>query len=445
MKNLNLIEPKTLSGFMELEPSRQRLFNAVLDTIRHSFEAYSFLPIDTPVIEYSSVLNAKAGEETQKQIYRFLKGDTDMSLRFDLTVPLAKYVAKNYHNLTFPFRRYQIGKVYRGERPQKGRFREFYQADIDIVGDGALSIFCDAEIPSIIAGVFKSLGFNDFTIMLSNRKILQGFLESLKLQEKTTAIGTVLDKLKKIGIEKVKEELVKLDIKKSAIDKITKFISIAGTTNEQISILNSQFSALDSQLFTYGVNELQQVIDGIRAFGISDKNFQIDLSIIRGLDYYTGTVFETFIMGHESVGSVCSGGRYGNLAGLYIDKQLPGVGISIGVTRLFDKLESELAKNLKPTPSSDVLVVSADNNITSLIPIAMKLKELGLSPLLFLEDTKLKKKFQYAEKLNIPFMVIIGENERETNTITLKNLNSGKQLEQIALKEVHKIIIDFYN
>jgi len=440
MKNNNLIEPKTLSGFMELEPNRQRLFNTVLDTIRNSFETYSFLPIDTPVIEYSSVLNAKAGEETQKQIYRFTKGDTDMSLRFDLTVPLAKYVAKNYHNLAFPFRRYQIGKVYRGERPQKGRFREFYQADIDIVGDGNLSVICDAEIPSIIAGVFKALGFNDFTICLSNRKILQGFLESLDLIDKTIAIGTVLDKLKKIGLDKIKEELVKLEIKKTAIDKIIEFVSITGTTDEQLKILNSQFANSNYKLLNIGIAELSQVVNTIRAFGISDNNFILDLSIIRGLDYYTGTVFETFIKGHESVGSVCSGGRYDNLAGLYIDKQLPGVGISIGVTRLFDKLETELAKNLTLKPISQVLIVSADSDMTTLPTIAAKLKNLNITPLLYLEDCKLKKKFQYAEKLCIKYMAIIGESERTNNTVTLKNLITGEQWQQITLEEVVKII-----
>jgi len=427
-KNNNIIEPKTLSGFMELTPNRQILFNRIVDTIRASYEAFGFLPLDTPVLEYSSVLFAKAGEETQKQIYRFTKGDTDMAMRFDLTVPLAKYVAKNYHTLAFPFRRYQIGKVYRGERPQKGRFREFYQADIDIIGDGSLNILCDSEIVATITTVFQSLGFCDFKIQISNRRILSGFLSDLGLGDKASYIGTVLDKLKKLGLDKTKAELEKLEVQQKYICKLLEFISIDGTNDQKLVAL-SKIKGGDE--FTSGLSELQAVVKGIRDFGVSDSNFNIDLTIVRGLDYYTGTVFETFLTGHESVGSVCSGGRYDNLAGLYIDKNLPGVGISIGVTRLFDKLENDF--KLYCAAYTDVLVVSADDSTDSILQTASKFRESDVKSLAYLEPAKLKNKFKYAEKLGIKFMAIIGETERANNTITLKNLESGEQWQSITL------------
>jgi len=432
----SIIEPKTLAGFMELLPSRQILFNRIVDEVRSSYESFGFLPLDTPALEYSSVLFAKAGDEVEKQVYRFTKGDTDMALRFDLTVPLAKYVAKNYHNLAFPFRRYQIGKVYRGERPQKGRFREFYQADIDIIGDGSLSILCDAEIPAIIATVFKKLGFNDFSILLSNRKILQGFLSDLGLKEKRAAISTVLDKLKKIGLEKTEIELQKLGIKQKDIAKILSFIVKGLYLKDQV--IESLENMKGGEEFKQGVQELKTVVNGIRAFGVSDDNFDIDLTIVRGLDYYTGTVFETFLTGHEDIGSVCSGGRYDNLAGLYIDKKLPGIGISIGLTRLFDKLENDF--KLDSSAHTDILVVSLDDDKSVVLKSATALREQGIKALAYLEDTKLKNKFKYAEKLQIPFIAIIGETERANGTVTLKNLVTGEQREQIAIDEAVRIV-----
>jgi len=432
----NLIEPKTLQGFLELEPKRQILFNRIKSAIENSYIEFGFLPLDTPILEYSSVLFAKAGDETQKQIYRFNKGDNDLSMRFDLTVPLAKFVAKNYHNLTFPFRRYQIGKVYRGERPQKGRFREFYQCDIDIVGDEKLNILADAEIPAVIAKVFNSLGFTDFTIFISNRKILQGFLQGFKLEENYGAVCTVIDKLKKIGAEKVKDELVKLGLKKNQADSILKFVELKGSNKEKLVVLKK---IKGNDLFCEGVAELEKVINGISSFGVLDKNISIDLTIVRGLDYYTGTVFETFITNHEDIGSVCSGGRYDNLAGFYTTKKLPGVGISIGLTRLFDKLADEI--KLPKTAYTDCLVVSLDDNaLPCIIKVTAELKTKGIKAIAYLEEGKLKNKFKYAEKLDINYMVILGESEIATSTVTIKNLLSGEQLEKVSVDSAAKFI-----
>lgn len=286
-------EPRTLSGFMELLPNEQILFNQIKETIENTYKKFGFLPLDTPVIELSEVLLAKAGGETEKQIYRFNKGDNDLSLRFDLTVPLSKYVAKNYGNLSFPFRRYQIGKVYRGERTQKGRFREFYQCDIDIIGDGELDLINDAELPSVIYTIFKSLGFDNFTIRVNNRKILNGLFESLGQKENAVEILRVIDKIDKIGKEAVVEELSKLGVSKDAINNIINFIEIDGTSDEKLKKLKQL--DIQNETFTKGIEELEYVIKNMRLFGIPETNFKVDLTIARGLDYYTGTVYETFL------------------------------------------------------------------------------------------------------------------------------------------------------
>ena len=416
------IEPRSLQGFMELSPSRQVLFNRVQDTIRAAYERFGFLPLDTPVLEYASVLLAKAGGETEKQMYRFTKGDTDMVMRFDLTVPLAKYVAKNYNELNFPFRRYQIGKVYRGERPQKGRFREFYQCDIDVVGDGKLSLQADAEIPGIIYTVFKKLGFDRFKIRISNRKILAGFLDGLRLSEKASEISGVIDKYKKVGGEKVRGDLIALGISAKSTDAIMDFIAFDGMADIQIKRL-SGFSS--GALFSEGVAELSEVIQGIRMFGVPEDNFTVDLKIVRGLDYYTGTVYETFLDEFENIGSVCSGGRYENLAGFYTDKKLPGVGISIGLTRLFDKLCEVMEQ--KSGAVSTVLVLSPDGETEACIKTASILRERGINTEVYLEEAKIKSKFKYADRLGIPFVIIIGASEREMNKVTLKNMMTGEQ------------------
>ena len=330
------VEPRTLAGFMELLPNEQILFNQMKEKIEQSYKKFGFLPLDTPVIELAEVLLAKAGGETEKQIYRFQKGDTDLALRFDLTVPLAKYVAKNYGNLSFPFRRYQIGKVYRGERAQKGRYREFYQCDIDIIGDGELALINDAEIPAVIYTMFRNLGFEDFTIKINNRRILNGLFESVEQKENSVEILRIIDKIEKIGKEAVIEEFTKLGLKENQINNIINFIEIEGTSDEKIEKLENL--GIQNETYLKGVEELKTVIQNVRLFGVPEKNFKVDLTIARGLDYYTGTVYETFLDKYREIGSVCSGGRYENLAEYYTDKSLPGVGVSVGLTRLFYKL-----------------------------------------------------------------------------------------------------------
>ena len=437
MNNIEKIKPRTLTGFMELLPNEQVLFNQMKDKIKESYERFGFLPLDTPVLELSEVLLAKAGGETEKQIYRFTKGDTDLAMRFDLTVPLAKYVSLNYGELQFPFRRYQIGKVYRGERPQKGRFREFYQCDIDIIGDGELSIINDAEIPSIIYNTFKSLGFDKFTIRINNRKILNGFFKSLNLSEESIEILRIIDKIEKIGKDSVIKSLLDLGISESSVSKIMEFISIEGTTDEKLNALKKL--NITDELFNKGLSELETVVSYIRLFNVPDTNFTVDLTIARGLDYYTGTVYETFLDDYRQIGSVCSGGRYDNLAEYYTDKSLPGVGISIGLTRLFYKLNELNTIKADKKSISDVLVVSMDDDISVCLPVASALRAEGINTEVYMNNKKIKAKFKYADKLNIPFVAIIGEEEVKNNTVSLKNLYTGEQV-QVTVKDAADII-----
>ena len=419
------IEPRTLAGFMELLPNEQILFEQMKQTIEKTYQRFGFLPLDTPILELSEVLLAKAGGETEKQIYRFTKGDTDISMRFDLTVPLAKYVAKNYGNLSFPFRRYQIGKVYRGEKTQKGRFREFYQCDIDIIGDGELGIVNDAEIPSVIYNLISDLGFNDFTICINNRKVLNGLFREVNQEQNAVDIMRTIDKLAKIGKEKVIEELKEIGVDEQAIERILTFIEIDGTTDEKISKLENL--GILNEMFTQGLEELKQVVKYIRIFGVPDTHFKIDLTIARGLDYYTGTVYETFLNDYKELGSVCSGGRYENLAEYYTDKKLPGVGISIGLTRLFYKLnELQLIKSDKYS-MSDILIIPMTEDMTKSIELASDLRKEGINTEVYLNDKKLKAKFKYADKLKIPYVVVIGEDEISSNTVKIKNMETGEE------------------
>ena len=432
-------EPRTLPGFMELLPNEQILFNQMKQTIEDTYKTYGFLPIDTPVIELSEVLLAKAGGETEKQIYRFTKGDTDLSLRFDLTVPLAKYVAKNYGNLSFPFRRYQIGKVYRGERAQKGRYREFYQCDIDIIGDETLDIINDAELPSVIATTFRKLGFEDFTIKINNRKILNGLYASINQTEKSVDIMRIIDKIDKIGDEAVVEELTKIEVPEDAIEKIMQFIKIDGTIDAKLEKLESL--QIDNETYKTGVEELKQVVKYIRLFGIEDKNFTIDLSIARGLDYYTGTVYETFLNGYRELGSVCSGGRYENLAQNYTDKKLPGVGVSIGLTRLFYKLnELNLIKSDKKS-ISELLILPMTENMEVPIKLATELRSLNVNTEIYLNNKKLKAKMKYADKLEIPYIIVIGDDEIESSMVKIKNMKTGEEIKvELDAEKIKKVI-----
>ena len=432
-------EPRTLSGFMELLPNEQILFDQMKEKIEKTYQKFGFLPLDTPILELSEVLLAKAGGETEKQIYRFTKGDTDISMRFDLTVPLAKYVAKNYGNLSFPFRRYQIGKVYRGEKTQKGRFREFYQCDIDIIGDGELGIVNDAEIPSVIYNLISSLGFNDFTICINNRKVLNGLFREVNQEQNAVDIMRTIDKLAKIGKENVISELKEIGLDQQAIDRILKFIEIDGTTDEKIKKLKEL--NIQEEMFVEGLAELEQVVKYIRVFGVPDTHFKIDLTIARGLDYYTGTVYETFLNDYKEIGSVCSGGRYENLAEYYTDKKLPGVGISIGLTRLFYKLnELQLIKSDKYS-MSDVLIIPMTEDMTKSIELASNLRKEGINTEVYLNDKKLKAKFKYADKLKIPYVVVIGEDEINSNMIKVKNMSTGEETPtELDAKKIYEII-----
>lgn len=439
MKKQIKVIPRTLPGFMELKPNEQILFNQIKEKIEESYKRFGFLPLDTPILELSEVLLAKAGGETEKQIYRFTRGD-DLAMRFDLTVPLAKYVSKNYGELQFPFRRYQIGKVYRGERPQKGRFREFYQADIDIIGDGELSIMNDAEIPSIIYTTFKSLGFDDFTIRINNRKILNGLFEYLNIVELSTEIMRIIDKLEKIGKENVKLELLKLNIEEEIVDKILEFISISGNNEEKNKALEKL--NIKNEVFEKGLFELKEVVKYIRLFGVPEENFSIDLTIARGLDYYTGTVYETFLDNYREIGSVCSGGRYDNLAENYTDKSLPGVGIAIGVTRLFDQLNDLKLIKTEKESISDVLVISTSDDVSECLPIANTFRKEGINTEVYMNDKKMKAKFKYADRLKIPYVAIIGEDELKENKVSLKNLVTGKQ-DTINIQEAVEILKEY--
>ena len=437
MEHIKRVEPRTLSGFMELLPQDQIKFNEMLDIIKKTYELYGFLPEETPIIESSEVLLAKAGGETEKQIYSFRKGDKDLSLRFDLTVPLAKYVAQYYNDLTFPYRRYQIGKVFRGERAQKGRYREFYQCDIDIIGDGKLSIINDAEIPSVIYTTFKNLGFDNFIIKINNRKILNGLFDELNISQKKTEILIIIDKLEKIGMEAVKEELRKLELSNGIINKIEEFFKIDGTTDEKLEKLEQL--GFNSYIFKEGLQELKEVVKYVRLFNVEEKNFTVDLTIARGLDYYTGTVYETNLVGYESIGSICSGGRYENLASYYTKKNLPGVGISIGLTRLFYNLKELGLLNTTKKSISKVGIIPMGSEFEEAVNISNLLRENNIPNEIYKEDSKIKNKFSYANNLDIPYVIIIGQEEKEKGMFTIKNMITGDQ-NMLSASDILKIL-----
>ena len=420
---MSKMKPRTLSGFMELLPHRQAQMNWMMDILRQSYELYGFTGLDTPVIEAAEVLLAKGGGDTEKQIYRFQKGDSDLALRFDLTVPLAKYVALHYNDLAFPFRRYQIGKVYRGERPQRGRFREFYQADIDIIGDGKLDILCEAEIPSVIYRTFTALGLEDFQIRLNNRKVLSGLFDLLGLGDKATDVMRTIDKLEKIGKEKVLEVLTgEFAVAEDAASKLLEVLESADPM-EALEKLKGQNELLDT-----GIQELSQVVRHMGDFGVPETHFKVDLTIARGLDYYTGTVYETQITRHQEIGSICSGGRYDNLAEFYTDKQLPGVGISIGLTRLFYVLEEQgLLNDELLTAPADVLILPMTEDISPAISLATQLRQANIRTQLYTEQKKFKAKMSYADKLKVPFVLFLGEDEVNAAAVSIKNMRTGEQ------------------
>ena len=424
---MEIIKPRTLSGFMELLPGKQIQFETMLEILRRTYASYGFAPLDTPAIEDAQILLAKGGGETEKQIYRFTKGDSDLALRFDLTVPLAKYVALHYSELAFPFRRFQISKVYRGERAQRGRFREFYQADIDIIGDGKLDILNEAEIPAIIYKVFRGFGLSRFQIRVNNRKILNGFYDMLGLSSRSGDIMRTVDKLDKIGADKVKAILMEdCGLTEEQAAEILTFIAIRGTNAQVIAALEGY--AGRNEKFDQGLTELKAVTANLSAFGVPEENFAVDLTIARGLDYYTGTVYETTLLDHPEIGSVCSGGRYDNLAGYYIDKSLPGVGISIGLTRLFYVLDEQGLLNPQlPSAPADALVLPMTESAAPAIALAETLRSAGLRVQLYGEQKKFKQKMAYANKLGVPFAVLLGEDELAEGMCSVKNMRTGEQ------------------
>ena len=430
--------PRTLSGFMELLPQPQQQMERMMDILRRTYSLYGFTPLDTPVIEASEVLLAKGGGETEKQIYRFQKGDADLALRFDLTVPLAKYVALHYNDLSFPFRRYQIGKVYRGERAQRGRFREFYQADIDIIGDGKLDITNEAEIPAIIYQTFTSLGLKRFQIRVNNRKILNGFYAMLGLTEQSGDIMRTVDKLDKIGAEKVRTLLVdECGVSADSADEILKFIAIAGGNEQVLAALESYRGR--NEVFDEGLDQLNTVVKYLSAFGVPAENFAVDLTIARGLDYYTGTVYETTLLDHPEIGSVCSGGRYDNLAEYYTDRKLPGVGISIGVTRLFYVLgEQGLLNDEVCTAPADVLILPMTEDLSEAIALATDLRAAGVSTQIYTEKKKFKAKMNYADKLKVPYVYFLGEDEIAAGVVSCKDMRTGEQVKLPRAEAVQK-------
>ncbi len=425
---MNRVKPRTLSGFMELLPEDQMKMERMMQILRETYALFAFTPLDTPVIEAAEVLLAKGGGETEKQIYRFEKGDSDLALRFDLTVPLAKYVAAHYAELAFPFRRYQIGKVYRGERAQRGRFREFYQADIDVIGDGKLDIANEAEIPAIIYTAFSRLGLKRFKIKVNNRKLLNGFYAMNGMSEKSQDIMRTVDKLDKVGEVKVKQMLVdELSMIPSKAENVLDFMAICGSNAEILERLEC-YRGMD-ETFDCGLDELRAVTEHLSAFGVPEENFSVDLTIARGLDYYTGTVYETELTDYPEIGSVCSGGRYDNLAEYYTDRQLPGVGISIGLTRLFYVLqEQKLLSDEGMTAPCDVLVIPMTGDLAPAVSAATALRTAGVRTQLYTEQKKFKAKMAYADKLGVPFVVLLGEDEIGEGVVSLKDMQSGEQL-----------------
>ena len=432
---MSKIQPRTLSGFMELLPARQAQFDRMVEILRETYSLYGFTPLDTPLIEASEVLLAKGGGETEKQIYRFTKGDSDLALRFDLTVPLAKYVALHQNELTFPFRRFQISKVYRGERAQKGRYREFYQADIDVIGDGSLNITNEAEIPSIIYKTFTALGLRRFKIRVNNRKVLNGLFAILGLEKQAGDVMRTIDKLEKIGPEKVRAILTDdFAVPGGAADALLALLA-AGDPMAALEPFKGK-----NELFDLGVAELETVVRYMSAFGVPEEHFMVDLTIARGLDYYTGTVYETVMLDHPEVGSICSGGRYDNLAEYYTDKQLPGVGISIGLTRLFFVLEDQgYLNDALNTAPADVLILPMTDDLSPAIALATTLRQAGIRTQIHAEQKKFKQKISYADKLSIPYAVFLGEDEISSGVCAVKDLQSGEQVKLSPAEAVSHI------
>lgn len=436
---MEIIKPSILPGFMELLPKEQLVFNRIKDIIRETFEENSFENIETPIIEKTEILLAKGGGETSKQVYNIDHESRDMSLRFDLTVPLARYVSEHYHELEFPFRRYHIGKVYRGERNQKGRYKEFYQCDIDIVGNNSLDIRNDAEVPAVMYQVFKRLNIDNAVINVNNRKLLNGFLNSLEINNYTEVLR-VIDKIDKVDANKFREMLIVEIPDENKVDRLIEFISVKGNNEEIISYLEDL--NITDDLFALGLEELKEVYGYMILFGIDEKAIKINLSITRGLDYYTGMVFETFLSGYESIGSVCSGGRYEDLASNFTKQKLPGIGMSIGLTRLFYQLSEAKLINIENDRYCDVLIVPMDKTNEFSMEILEELRDNKIKAQIYFEKAKFKKIFNYADKQQIKFVIVAGEEEFKERQFSLKNMETGEQT-VIDLKNATNLIKNY--
>ena len=421
---MNIVKPQTIAGVMELLPYDQLVFDHIKQIIEETFLSYQFLPIDTPAIEKNDILFAKGGGETEKQIFGIDSSKKDMSLRFDLTVPLARYVSEHFSDLNFPFKRYQIGKVYRGERNQKGRYKEFYQCDIDIIGNDSLSIHNDSLLPKVIYDIFQKLDFKGIKFHINNRKLLNGFFESIEISDKEEVLRTI-DKKAKIGDEKTKELLTEL----CGEDKALKLMGLINNKRDNKELLKYLESLDLNDNYKLGLRELKEVYDYMIKFGIDDESIMIDLSITRGLDYYTSTVYETFLDGYESIGSVCSGGRYENLAGNFSKQNLPGVGLSIGLTRLFYQLQELGLLEKYREDFTDCLIIPMDEKLNFYaIDIGNDLKNKGYKVDIYLEDGKFKKKINYADKIGVKKVIIIGQEEYENKMVSVKNMEDGNQV-----------------
>ena len=435
-----MIKPRTPPGVMELLPRDQIAFQRMLDTIRRTFERFGFLPVETPAFELTEVLLTKSGGETERQVYfvqstgaleKGGEGLPELALRFDLTVPLARYVAEHEHDLAFPFRRYQMQRVYRGERAQRGRFREFYQCDIDVVGKDVLSTRHDAEIPAVISAVFEALVIGDFTIQLNHRKLLRGYFEGLGIEgERQFAVLRELDKLDKRGEDPVRATLQGegFGLPDDAVDRLMSFARVRSTGHDD-ALAKLAALGTGTALFEEGRDELRAVLEQLRVLGVPEARYAINLSIARGLDYYTGIVYETTLDAHPQIGSICSGGRYDNLAGHYTKSKLPGVGISIGLTRLFFQLR-EAGLIGTADSSVDALVTLLDDaGLGAALSLSQRLRAAGLNVETQLEPRKLARQLQYADRAGIRFVVIRGEDEAARGMVAVKDLRRGEQFE----------------
>jgi histidyl-tRNA synthetase len=432
-----MVKPRTMPGVLELLPSEQVTFQGMLDTIRNVYERFGFLPIETPAIEIADVLLTKTGGETERQVY-FVQstgalekeGSPEHALRFDLTVPLARYVAEHEHELTFPFRRYQCQRVYRGESPQRGRFREFYQCDIDVIGRDSLSLRHDAEIPAVIEQIFDELAIGPFTIRVNNRRLMRGLLATQGVADEATQVLALreIDRLERRGPEAVDAGLSALGLSPGARAYLTELVAIKTSTHDEAMAVLDRLDGPDEQLAS-GVQEMRTVLETMRALGVSESNYSLDLSIARGLDYYTGTVYETSLDEHPEIGSICSGGRYDNLAENYTSTHLPGVGISIGLTRLFWQLREANIIPIGGTTVTALVTLMDEDGLAYALMIARRLREAGVNTESAVDAAKLAKQLKYADRNRIRFALIAGSDERERGTVTIKDLTAQDQHE----------------